>query len=114
MPVTLPYYPRKYTYEWLESLHEDTRVWTDFDLSFCGYSEQLELEIKADGPHLRFIDPKTGQGIPRPSELAQMVKTEHLRAENETARADTEAKARQDAEAEIARLRAELDAVRKS
>ena len=64
-----------------------------------GYSEQLDLELESEGLHLRFIDPATGERIPLPSELVTMVKVEHQRAE--------------DAEAENARLRAELDALRK-
>lgn len=64
-----------------------------------GYSEQLELEIESEGPKLRFIVPATGERIPPPSELAQRVEAERQRAET--------------AEAEIARLREQLDALRK-
>ena len=64
-----------------------------------GYSEQLDLELESDGINLRFIVPATGKRIPHPAELAMMVETEQQRAEA--------------AEREIARLRAELDALRK-
>ena len=54
-------------------------------------SEQLGLELLAGGLYLRFLDPTTGELIPTPEEVE---------------------KARQSAEAEVARLRAELEALR--
>lgn len=64
-----------------------------------GYSEQLGLGIEAEGVNLRFTLPATGKRIPLPSELVTMVEAERRRAD--------------EAEAEIARLRAELEALRK-
>ena len=79
-----------------------------------GYSEQLDLELEAEGANIRFIVPGTGQRNPLPPELVEMVEIERQRADAEATRADAEATARQEAEAEIARLRAELDALRQT
>jgi Uma2 family endonuclease len=59
-------------------------------------SRQLGLLLEADGQHLRLVDPETGRRLP--------TRAEALRAE---------AQARQAAEAELERLRAENAALRK-
>jgi len=66
------------------------------------HSEQLGLEIVVSGSYFRFVDPATGILILSPEEA---------RKEAE-ALAAAEIRARQAAEAEVARLRAELDAIR--
>jgi len=63
------------------------------------YSEQLGLELVADGNRLRFFDPQTGEFLPS---LAEM-----------RIKAAAEAEAREQVQAENARLRAELDALRR-
>jgi Uma2 family endonuclease len=56
------------------------------------FSQELGLEIVQEGAIMRFLDPRTGAYLLNPQELAQRVV---------------------DSEAEIARLRAELDALRR-
>jgi hypothetical protein len=68
-------------------------------------SRALDLDILVSGPYFRFADPATGELVPTPEEID----ASRLHAE---AQAATEARARLAAEAEIARLRAELDALR--
>jgi len=69
------------------------------------YSEELELELLVSGRYLRFFDPKLGELIPTAAEI------ELARRKAELAR-QQEAEARQQAELEVARLRAELVALR--
>ena len=61
-------------------------------------SQELGLRLRVEGEHLRFYRLDTGEQLLTPAE----------RAAAETERADREAEARQAAEAELARLRAEL------
>lgn len=98
------------------------------------HSRLLDLDVVWEGENLRLYDPKTDEWLPTPQELADRAGSEALRAElanqraqAEAERADTEAEARAhaeeraeaeataraEAEAENARLRAELDAVKK-
>jgi len=70
-----------------------------------GHSQQLGLDLECHQTGLRFVVPDTGHMLPLSSELVEMLETERQRA-------NTEAVARQEAENEIARLRAELDALR--
>ncbi len=65
-------------------------------------SKVLGLDLERDGNQLRLRDPATGERLPTPAERAE---AEAGRAEAEAERADT-------AEAEIARLRRELDRLR--
>lgn len=69
------------------------------------FSEQLQLELVQDDDSLRLFDPKTGEYLRRYDELEQERKAERQRAEAEAQRAEI-------AEAELARLRAELEALR--
>lgn len=69
------------------------------------FSNQLGLEMEAEGMHIRFYDPKTGLALPFMSELAASVKEETERAEAQTRRADTETKRADALEAELAELR---------
>ncbi len=69
------------------------------------HSEQLNLDLLIEGERLRLFDPEKGEPLPTPAELA-------ARAQAEATRANAEADARARAEDEIARLRAELDALR--
>jgi Uma2 family endonuclease len=63
-------------------------------------SEVLGLELRAEGSVLRWVDPRTGKPLPTPREL-------HAVAAAERQRADA-------AEAELARVRAELERLRGS
>ncbi len=63
-----------------------------------GYSEQLGLNLEADGNILRFVVPETGDRIPLSTELELVARANEQRADQ--------------AELEIARLRAELDTLR--
>ena len=83
------------------------------------YSEQLDLYLEEQGQHLRFFDAKTGNYLPTREESEAQRKVAELRAGEEARRAMREAQARRqekkradDAEAEIALLRAELEALR--
>jgi Uma2 family endonuclease len=69
-------------------------------------STQLGLELVQDGEELYFYDPVRGERLLSAVQLAQ-------RAERETQRAEREASARHAAEAENARLRAELEALQR-
>ena len=69
------------------------------------HSEQLGLDLVQEGENLRLFDPL------RQNFLLTSLEQAH-RAEEETRRANAEATARQAAEAENSRLRAELDALR--
>lgn len=92
------------------------------------YSQTLGLWLSAVGERLRFIDPETDEVLPTPAERADLeaaraeaadaradqeaarAEAADARAEAADARAEAEAKARQRAEAELARLRAQLGA----
>lgn len=82
-------------------------------------SAALGLEFRVDGDHLRVRDPARGVDLlyPDEEETARQVAEERalletLRAEREAERAEREAAARQAAESEVARLRAELEKLR--
>lgn len=91
-------------------------------------SAALGLEFRADGEHLRVHDPVRGIDLlyPDEQETARQVAEERAlletlraereaeRAEREAERAEREAAARLEAEAEVARLRAELETLRGS
>ncbi len=70
------------------------------------HSEQLALDFVQIGETLRLYNPTGGEFLPTPQEQAERVEAEARRAENEARRAE-------DAEAENARLRAEIEALRK-
>ena len=90
-------------------------------------SEQLGLELVVQEEDLRFYDPKKGRWMLTPQEALDQAEAERQKAdmerqkaeraqqqaEIERKRADTEANARQEAEAEIAQLCAEIEALRK-
>ncbi len=104
-------------------------------------SEQLNLDLVQDGEDLRFYDPQNQAWLLSPQEQAQRADAEarraaeqtqraaelarlaqeeayradtaERRAEAETQRADIEAQARAEAEAEIARLRAEIETLKR-
>jgi Uma2 family endonuclease len=72
------------------------------------YSEALALELKVEKNQLRLYDPKTGERLLTPAEAEaarRKAETAHRKAEAE---AKKELAARQNAEAEIIRLREEL------
>jgi hypothetical protein len=69
------------------------------------YSEELELQLVQEGEELTFYDPIRAERLLTPVEQAR-------RTEEQARRADRETALRTDAEAEIARLRAELEALR--
>jgi Uma2 family endonuclease len=70
------------------------------------YSDRLQLELVQAGEDLYLYDPARGERLLTPLEQAR-------RAEGEARRADCEAAARGEAEAELARLRAELESLRR-
>ncbi len=70
-------------------------------------SEVLGLELRAEGSALRWVDPRTGKPLPTPCELHGVAEAEWKRAETEKNRADA-------AEAELARVREELERLRRS
>jgi Uma2 family endonuclease len=76
------------------------------------FSPRLGLELVQQGQDLRLYDPDRGEWLLTPSELEQAHRTERERAEAERQRAEAEARAREAVEAENARLRAELEALR--
>ncbi|MFQ5629217.1 MAG: Uma2 family endonuclease [bacterium] len=65
------------------------------------YSENLGLQLKVKDGWLRLYDPKSGVRLKAPKEVEDELRTAHAKIEQES-------KARQAAEAEVARLRAEL------
>lgn len=69
-------------------------------------SEQLGLDLVAEGQSLRLFDPVRGRFLPSIGEA-------DARADAEAARAQAEAARAQTAESEVERLRAELDALRR-
>jgi Uma2 family endonuclease len=87
------------------------------------FSEELQLILQPEAHLLRLIDPKTGQALPTLDEAVELMaeaieraETENQRAEQEAQRAEQEAQRTQaeaqranTAEAELARLRAELE-----
>jgi hypothetical protein len=77
------------------------------------YSEQLGLDLEAEGEILRFYDPLTGERLRNLDEEAERAEAYKGRAEAEAQRAEAEAQRAEAAEAESARLRAELEALRK-
>ncbi len=70
------------------------------------HSEQLGLDLVQVGETLRLYDPAKRLFLPTPLEQAE-------RTEAEARRAETEARRAEEAEAENARLRAEIEALRK-
>ncbi len=76
------------------------------------HSEQLGLDLVQQGEDLRLYDPARNLFLPTTQELSHRAEAETRRAEAETRRAQMEAEYRRAAEAENARLRAELDALR--
>lgn len=77
------------------------------------HSEQLGLELLAEGMYLRFFDPTTGALVPTPEEVEMARREAEAKAEAEkNARLEAEAKATK-AEAENVRLRAEMEALRR-
>ncbi len=73
-------------------------------------SEVLGLHLERDGSQLRLFDPATGQRLLTPLEMAQKADDMRRKAEAEIGREKT---ARRQAEAELERLRHELDALRR-
>jgi hypothetical protein len=69
-------------------------------------SERLALELVVEGEELFLVDPLTSERLLTPLQLAR-------RAEEETRRADREAEGRAAAEVGLARLRAEIAALRR-
>jgi Uma2 family endonuclease len=88
----------------------DNRMW----------SEHLQLELVIAGEDLRFYDPAQGEWLRTYEEAETERQAETARAENERERADSEsqraeaeARRAEAAETELARLRAEIDALRR-
>jgi Uma2 family endonuclease len=84
------------------------------------HSVQLNLDMEAVGVELRFFDPQTQKWLPTYSELSQQnielsqQAVELIqRAEAEAQRAEAETQRAKTAEAENARLRAEMEALRR-
>ncbi len=76
------------------------------------HSEQLGLDFVQIGEALRLYNPASGEFLPTPQEQAERTEAEARRAESEARRAETEARRAKDAEAENARLRAEIEALK--
>ncbi len=87
-------------------------------------SEALGLHLERDGWQLRLVDPVNGRRLPTRSERiaaeagradaeADRADAEGVRADAEAVRADRERMARLEAEAEVDRLREELDQLRR-
>lgn len=76
------------------------------------HSERLGLDLVQEGEDLRLFDPTRQEYLLTPQEQARRADEEARRANEEARRADEETKARYAAEAEIARLRAELEELR--
>ncbi len=68
-------------------------------------SQVLGLELHASGDSARWVDPQTGRPLPVPREALDRLTEEEVRANEERHRADA-------AEAEVARLRNELERLR--
>lgn len=84
------------------------------------YSQELDANLRAEGPLLRVIDPQTGLRIPTPDEAQdemeealELVAAETRRAAAEAQRAATEAQRADAKEAENKRLQAEIEALRR-
>ena len=77
------------------------------------HSQQLELDFVQIGETLRLYNPTSGEFLPTPQEQAERVEAEARRAENEARRAENEARRAEESESENARLRAEIEALRK-
>lgn len=77
------------------------------------YSEQLKLELVIQGNTMRFYNPETEAWLPSPEEVQEQAETERQNADIARQNAERERQARMEAEAEIAKLRAELEALRK-
>lgn len=82
-------------------------------------SEQLGLEFVPDGKLLRIIHPDTGQPLLTRKETGELARLEHVKtlealqlADAATTQANTEARLRMEQEAEIGKLRAELEQLR--
>ena len=86
----------------MEIVHEpDGLIW--------GHSAVLGLDLCWDAGELRFRDPVSGEFLLTPEEEQASRLEAESRAAAETSRADREASARLEAEAEIRRLRALLE-----
>jgi Uma2 family endonuclease len=77
------------------------------------YSEQLRLELLQEGENLTLYDPVRGERLLTTMEQARRAEAADRRAEAADRRAREEAAARAAAEAEITRLRAELQSPRR-
>ena len=73
------------------------------------FSEQLGLELVQDSKNLRFYDPAKGRFLETAEEAVIRADYEARMLREEQRRADNEARLRQEAEAELARLRALLE-----
>lgn len=77
------------------------------------HSPLLGLDLVQQGKRLRLFDPERGEWLQSAEELAAARTAERTRAEAEHARAEAERSRAETAEAENARLRAELEALRR-
>ncbi len=75
-------------------------------------SDVLGLQLEAIGEDLRFYDPRRGIYLPTPAEIRKALVMEKAARRTAEELAQREGSARLAAEAEISRLRAELDALR--
>jgi Uma2 family endonuclease len=77
-------------------------------------SEVLGLHLEAIGPQLRFYDPQRAIYLPTPAEIREALERETAARHTAEDRAEREAAARSDAELEVKRLRAEIEAFRRA
>jgi Uma2 family endonuclease len=76
------------------------------------FSQELRLELVDTGETLRLFDPQAGRFLPTRSDIRDARQQAEVRAETAEARAEIEAEARRQAEAELERLRKELERLR--
>jgi Uma2 family endonuclease len=77
------------------------------------FSTELHLVLRPEGKFLRVVDPSNGLSVPNLDEAVEMAEQEAQRAQQEAQRAQQEAQRADAAEAENARLRAEVEELRK-
>ena len=94
-------------------LQEDGYVPITPDANGRLYSEQMGLVLFVEGDRLRILDPRSGKVFMTDLETRIHAEQEARRARQQQERAEREAQRANAAEAEIARLRAELEALRR-
>ena len=115
----------------LEYFLFDPREKTLAGVSLCGYrlidgeyelipktegllaSEVLGLHLEASGEQLRLYDPRRGVHLPTPAEIREIAERKTAARKAAEAQAAREIAARESAEAEVERLRREIEVLRR-